>query len=65
MNRMSKKERNQIILAKIKETTERGLRSKSAARKILISEGIYTEKGNLKKEFGGRGAAKRTTPKAA
>ena len=52
---MSKTERNQIILDKIKETTERGLKSKSAARRILIGEGIYTEKGNLKAEFGGRG----------
>lgn len=62
---MSKNERNALILAKIKETTERGLRSKDAARKILISEGIYTEKGNLKKEFGGKGARKRPSKKAA
>jgi hypothetical protein len=62
---MSKHERNQLILAKIKETTERGLKSKEAARKILISEGIYTHKGNLKKEFGGRGAPKRIDKKAA
>jgi hypothetical protein len=62
---MSKNERNQLILAKIKETTERGLKSKAAARKILIAEGIYTEKGNLRKEFGGRGAARRVDTKAA
>ncbi|NJO34698.1 MAG: hypothetical protein HC869_17800 [Rhodospirillales bacterium] len=41
---MSKAERNQLILAKIKETTERGLKSKAAARKILIAEGIYTKR---------------------
>lgn len=62
---MSKSERNQIILDKIKETTERGLKSKSAARRILIGEGIYTEKGNLKKEFGGRGATKKSSKQAA
>ncbi len=62
---MSKSERNQLILAAIKETTERGLKSKEAARSILVSEGIYTEKGNLRKEFGGRGAARRADTKAA
>jgi hypothetical protein len=62
---VSKTERNRLILAKIKETTERGVKSKDAARKILIAEGIYTKKGNLRKEFGGRGAARRTNTKAA
>ena len=62
---MSRDERNQIILAKIKETTERGLKSEKAARAILIAEGIYTQKGNLKKEFGGRGAARRASKEAA
>ena len=62
---MGKRDRNQLILEKIKETTERGLKSKAAARQILISEGIYTEKGNLRKEFGGRGARKRSSKKAA
>ena len=62
---MSKTERNKLILAKIKETTERGLKSQDAARRILIAEGIYTEKGNLRKEFGGRGAPRRAGKKAA
>lgn len=62
---MSKTERNKLILAKIKETTDRGIKSKAAARQILISEGIYTEKGNLRREFGGSGAAKRSDKKAA
>ncbi|TRD10489.1 hypothetical protein FGU71_00455 [Erythrobacter insulae] len=62
---MSKTERNQLILNKIKEATELGLQSKDAARRILISEGIYTPKGNLKKEFGGRGATKRSAKRAA
>lgn len=62
---MTKIERNAIILAKLEETTERGLKSKMAARRILIGEGIYTDKGNLKKEFGGRRAQKRSPQQAA
>lgn len=62
---MSKKERNDRILAKLKETTEKGLKSRKAAQKVLISEGIYTERGNLRKEFGGRGAARVDPQRAA
>ncbi|HYD24214.1 MAG TPA: hypothetical protein VEB68_05415 [Croceibacterium sp.] len=53
---MTKAERNQKIVRLIEARTKRGLKSKKAARTMLISEGIYTEKGNLKKEFGGRGS---------
>lgn len=62
---MTKSKRHEILRAQIEATTKRGLKSKSAARTILISEGIYTEKGNLKKEFGGRGARKSTAKQAA
>ena len=50
-------ERNQKIIKLIEARTKRGLKSKKAARDILIADGIYTKKGNLKKEFGGRGSA--------
>ena len=54
---MTNAERNQKIIKLIEARTKQGLRSRAAARKMLIDEGIYTEKGNLKKEFGGRGSA--------
>jgi hypothetical protein len=53
---MTKAERNAKIAKLIEARTKRGLKSKRAARAMLISEGIYTERGNLKKEFGGRGS---------
>jgi len=53
---MTKAERNAKIAKLIEARTKRGLRSKRAARAMLISEGIYTERGNLKKQFGGRGS---------
>ncbi len=62
---MSKKERNERIIAQLNVVTERGLKSRSAARSVLIDEGIYTAKGNLRKKFGGRGAPCSTKPQAA
>lgn len=62
---MSKKERNERIIAQLNAVTERGLKSRAAARSILIDEGIYTDKGNLRKTFGGRGARSSTKPQAA
>lgn len=53
---MTKAERNTKLIALIERETKRGLKSKSTARSMLIAEGIYTPKGNLKKAFGGRGA---------
>lgn len=53
---MTTLERNRKIELFIAARTRQGLKSRAAARKMLIEEGIYTEKGNLKKEFGGRGA---------
>lgn len=52
---MTKHERNSIIMAQLEQTTKVGLKSKASARSILVKEGIYTAKGNLKAEFGGRG----------
>lgn len=50
---MTSKTRNQKILAEIKRITDEAVTSKSAARELLISEGIYTRKGKLRAEFGG------------
>lgn len=61
---MTKAERNQKIAKLIEARTKRGMKSKQAARKMLIAEGIYTEAGNLKKRFGGRGSS-RSAQKAA
>lgn len=55
---MTKLERNAKIMAQLDLVTKRGLKSKAAARNLLVKEGIYTPKGNLKAEFGGRGKAK-------
>ena len=52
---MTKPERNAKIIKAINERTKRGLRSRAAAREMLIAEGIYTKAGNLKAEFGGKG----------
>lgn len=62
---MTMSKRHKLILAQIEETTKRGMKSRKAARTILIDEGIYTPKGNLKKEFGGRGAARSAADRAA
>lgn len=56
---MTVAERNRKISAQIEATTKRGLKSKAAAKKILISEGILTKGGNLKAEFGGKGWRKK------
>lgn len=55
---MTVAERNKLILEQIEKTRKRGLKSKKAARAILVRDGIYTEKGNLRKKFGGKGAPK-------
>ena len=57
---MTKHERNAKIMAQLDATTKRGLKSRAAAREVLVKEGIYTSKGNLKAEFGGRGRRKAT-----
>jgi hypothetical protein len=54
---MTTAERNAKIIKLIEARTKQGLRSRAAARKMLIDAGIYTKKGNHQKEFGGRGSA--------
>ncbi|MEP9359334.1 hypothetical protein [Sphingomonas sp. KR3-1] len=51
---MTHAQRNAEILRLLEEQTNRGLKSKAAARATLIREGIYTEKGKLSAEFGGK-----------
>lgn len=48
-------DRNIVILDLLKQRTERNTVSRKAAREALISEGIYTRKGKLRKEYGGKG----------
>lgn len=50
---MTHAQRNEKILEAIAKETARALSSKKAARDTLISEGIYTQKGKLRVEFGG------------
>lgn len=52
--------RNQKIFQAIKESTLRALSSKQTARETLIKEGIYTAKGKLRAEFGGKSDKKAT-----
>ena len=52
---MDKAERNKKIASQIQVVTKRGLTSKTAAMTVLVKDGIYTPKGNLKAEFGGKG----------
>ena len=51
---MTEEQRNKAILKALKSQTREKTRSKEAARAALIKGGIYTAKGNLKAEFGGR-----------
>jgi len=50
---MTNAKRNELIQALIKDHTDKHTVSKAAAREALMSEGIYTRKGNLRVEFGG------------
>ncbi len=56
---MTNVERNQAIRALIRDYTTRNTENRETARTALIKEGIYTSKGNLKVEFGGRGGKKK------
>lgn len=51
---MTIEQRNEAILKALESQTREKTRSKAAARAALIKGGIYTAKGNLKAEFGGR-----------
>jgi hypothetical protein len=50
---VTREQRNEKILKAIEEATAKGTVSKKKARETLVSEGIYTAKGKLKREFGG------------
>lgn len=52
---MTNAQRNQAIQTLIRDYTAKATVSRETARATLIKEGIYTPKGNLKAEFGGRG----------
>lgn len=51
---MTLEQRNAQILKALAEQTKQNTVSKEAARAALIKGGVYTAKGNLKAEFGGR-----------
>ena len=53
---MTIEQRNAEILRILAERTKANTASPERARADLISEGIYTAKGNLRAQFGGRGA---------
>lgn len=51
---MTDAQRNKKILYGIARETARAVASKKAARETLVKEGIYTAKGKLRAEFGGK-----------
>jgi hypothetical protein len=55
---MTHAQRNERILKAIEDGTARASVSKQVARATLIKEGIYTTKGNLRAEFGGKAGKK-------
>ena len=55
---MTHAQRNQKILKAIEAKTARALTSKKTAREALVKEGIYTAKGKLRAEFGGKAGKK-------
>lgn len=50
---MTHAQRNKTIMKLIEKRTAAMMASPKAAREILIKEGIYTKKGELRTEFGG------------
>ncbi|MDO9473072.1 MAG: hypothetical protein Q7J28_08445 [Caulobacter sp.] len=50
---MTNAQRRLAIKALIKKHTATNTVSKAVARKVLIEEGIYTKKGDLRVEYGG------------
>lgn len=51
---MTQAQRNAAILEWLKTFTEQNTTSKTVAREGLIAEGIYTRKGKLRVEYGGK-----------
>jgi hypothetical protein len=58
---MTHTERNAAVKMAIEAYSKKALSSKAAARRSLISSGIYTPSGDLKPEYGG--PAQRTKAK--
>ncbi|WP_029005941.1 hypothetical protein [Azorhizobium doebereinerae] len=52
---MTDEQRRTAIKKLIKDYTDKITVSKEAARAALIAEGIYTESGDLRPEYGGPG----------
>lgn len=52
---LAHKRRNDLIVELMKRKTKEIARTPEAARKWLISLGVYNEDGNLTPEFGGQG----------
>ncbi len=57
---MTHSQRNTAILELLRAHTERNTVTRDAARKGLIAEGIYTQRGALRAEFGGEGRKAKT-----
>jgi hypothetical protein len=51
--KMNDAQRRLAILNLIERRTAEDMTSKAAARESLIRDGIYTQKGKLRSEFGG------------
>jgi hypothetical protein len=51
---MTEAQRHKAIQRLIKRYTAANTASKAVARKTLIKEGIYTKKGDLRPEYGGK-----------
>jgi hypothetical protein len=58
---MTRAERNRKIIEAMEAETTRALVSRQAARELLIKDGIYTKKGELRVEFGGERAKKKSS----
>jgi len=50
---MTIEERNAEILRLLAERTQANTISRAVARKALIADGIYTQKGKVRAEYGG------------
>lgn len=59
---MTKTDRHRAILALIERYTAVNTVSPEAARSALIREGIYTKKGTLRAEYGGKPTARGSKP---
>lgn len=61
---MTDEQRRAAVLRTIAEYTTANTTSQQVARAALIREGIYTEDGKLRREYGGPGADDKAKPAA-